>query len=546
MKTSKGPLRANVSTGHGAEEEAMPRMLLCAMTLLFGVWFCAVAHASGSQEVEAEGMGASVEQATENAWRAAIQNVVGTYVDTTTIVDNQTLIKDEVLTHSRGFIDKYEVIGQSSSGGLVTVQIRAQVQAGTVKEKLETIGLVSIDVDGASLGASLVTQIDQAASARLIIQRQLSQVPNVMAVEASTKPEIEIDNGKTFLTQTVRVFVDPYQYELFFHETVSILAKVAVEEYIQAARGGPTTIRSVCLPKDWKTDKHNKRTLVSLLTPGTSGTRISGPLFQPGPSGVVNCHIFELDQEGVPAWFMANAFTSVQEQKVNAPRFRVRYRVEGPSSGLSQDFVIGISHQSTMRPQPDYSALPFAITWFHGGSIVHHLGFFPWLTNHSLTSRDDTSAYSSKHAGGVKSSAGCSTCRVGEIHIPVRVPITKVQAAQVERIEIELFIENWPMEDGTRGWWKIERTLRPETPSPSGDGHNKKTPWWPLLPRDTVLGLSMGMISCGLLSPIPQRLSREYQQIVPLWNHLSAVSFCCESVGPGCRNEGCRGHGVWH
>jgi hypothetical protein len=64
----------------------------------------------------------------EHAEANAISHVVGTLVDSHTIVENDELVKDEVLSYSAGFVEKFDVVNQSVAGGLVTVTMKATVQ----------------------------------------------------------------------------------------------------------------------------------------------------------------------------------------------------------------------------------------------------------------------------------------------------------------------------------------------------------------------------------------------------------------------------------
>jgi len=76
-----------------------------------------------------------------DARRQAIEKAVGTFVDSSTLVENFTLINDRVLTHSKGLIKR--IIKESrpwlGKDGLMHILIKAEVYLSNVKSALETM-----------------------------------------------------------------------------------------------------------------------------------------------------------------------------------------------------------------------------------------------------------------------------------------------------------------------------------------------------------------------------------------------------------------------
>jgi len=62
----------------------------------------------GTIAVIAEGTGASPDEAIKDAFRNAVRQVVGAVVDAETVIKNDDLISDKVLTYSDGFIKHYD------------------------------------------------------------------------------------------------------------------------------------------------------------------------------------------------------------------------------------------------------------------------------------------------------------------------------------------------------------------------------------------------------------------------------------------------------
>ncbi len=106
---------------------------------------------SDTQEVIAKGVGAIIggdeakarDDALDNALRAAVEQVVGTMVQSETLVKNYMLVEDNIYRQSRGYVQKYEIIGENRRGdNILEVTIRAVVKKGDLKSDLEAIGVL--------------------------------------------------------------------------------------------------------------------------------------------------------------------------------------------------------------------------------------------------------------------------------------------------------------------------------------------------------------------------------------------------------------------
>src|SRR4051812_43562523 len=75
------------------------------------------------QSVIAEGIGETPENALKDAFRNAVQEVVGALVDAETHIKNDAIISDKVLTYSGGFVKTYKELAKEVKDGLHTVRI---------------------------------------------------------------------------------------------------------------------------------------------------------------------------------------------------------------------------------------------------------------------------------------------------------------------------------------------------------------------------------------------------------------------------------------
>ena len=97
----------------------------------------------------AQGIGNNPDAALKNALHQAVQQVVGTLVNSESLVKNDDLIKEEILTHSNGFVKNYQVLKKIHplSNGMYSVTIKAEVVEQKLKERLKNINVTQVTLN---------------------------------------------------------------------------------------------------------------------------------------------------------------------------------------------------------------------------------------------------------------------------------------------------------------------------------------------------------------------------------------------------------------
>ena len=206
---------------------------MVAIAALFLSAFIVLADEPELVEVIAVGAGMTQDEAHKAADKAAVQQVVGTIVDTTTLVEKDEVVEDKVLTYSAALIADSKIIGTPKKGdnGLITLKVKATVKKTALKEKLTAAKLVSVAIDGESLWAQAVSAKDNLADAEAMIKDLLAKY--MACIVAGTIPgqngvsPIDFDpkTGKTIVN--VRVGIDMSKYRQFVKEVLDKLGPMA-------------------------------------------------------------------------------------------------------------------------------------------------------------------------------------------------------------------------------------------------------------------------------------------------------------------------------
>ena len=82
------------------------------------------------------------EDAIDDAMRNAVERVMGTHVQSSTITENFMLIQDNIYTQTRGYISNYEVTNEMEESDMITITMRATVKESELVSDLEAIGVL--------------------------------------------------------------------------------------------------------------------------------------------------------------------------------------------------------------------------------------------------------------------------------------------------------------------------------------------------------------------------------------------------------------------
>lgn len=198
----------------------------------------------------AEGVGMDVEGARKDAYRNAVRQAVGAYVDSETVVANDELITDRIVTLSPAFVEKAEQIpgSERQEDGLVRLRVRTHVRITKLLDalaagKIKTRPVVK-KVDTTSLLAELATKSDQHEARREILAKLLSDYPeSCLTVEQSGKESIEkTPDGRIFLNVPVSITPNDQKYAAFSTSLCTALSatkRASGEFSVDGARFGP-------------------------------------------------------------------------------------------------------------------------------------------------------------------------------------------------------------------------------------------------------------------------------------------------------------------
>ena len=87
-----------------------------------------------------KGIGFDKTEALKDAYRDAVERAVGLYVDAEQMVNNDELVKSQILTQSNAYIEKYDLVKESAQpNGLVEIRILAVVRKTALARRISDV-----------------------------------------------------------------------------------------------------------------------------------------------------------------------------------------------------------------------------------------------------------------------------------------------------------------------------------------------------------------------------------------------------------------------
>ena len=146
------------------------------------------------------GVGNTCEQARDNAFRIAVEQSFGTAVMAERQMKNDVLTRDEVLSHSSGFIEDYTILNTEKSVSGCKVQMSATVKPSMVNQYIFNDPRDSKDLNGKKLNAQVSTYLDERSRSDALINEFFTDyVKRAYKIKQNKVEYVNDNNRQTYM-----------------------------------------------------------------------------------------------------------------------------------------------------------------------------------------------------------------------------------------------------------------------------------------------------------------------------------------------------------
>jgi len=199
-------------------------------------------QANQSVDIVATGIGADPDASLKNALTSAVEQAVGLVVDAETIIKNEGIVKDQILTYSDGYVEKYDKVKEGKrDDGLYETKIKATIKKRQLVEKLKQSNISVKQVDGQSLFAEVYTKQASTKDVVPMIEKTFEGLPfSLLKVEViDSKPKIIEQSKDTIKAQWFfKITID---FDAYYKNLVPKFEKIFGDIAIQKSQNSLVT-----------------------------------------------------------------------------------------------------------------------------------------------------------------------------------------------------------------------------------------------------------------------------------------------------------------
>lgn len=174
--------------------------------------------------VQVEGNGLTVEQARQNAFRLAIEQVVGQVIVSDQEVRGDQLTKDFIGGYSAGYIDDYEILETRQADNVWYLKMNVAVASSKIAKRMLTSSNKSMIITGHRLQAQLESKVDQRDRGDELISEVMGSYPYNAFVVNSGQTEINIGRRReTYVEVPYEIHWSKFWLESF-NELLTLVA----------------------------------------------------------------------------------------------------------------------------------------------------------------------------------------------------------------------------------------------------------------------------------------------------------------------------------
>ena len=133
------------------------------------------------------------ERAKQQGFRTAIEQAIGTVVASQSQSQQQKLVRDEIVTYSSGFVDRFEILNQQASTTSVKLTMRVWVAESKLAHRLLGQSIDNQAVPGDQLGAQISTLIHERIAGDQLVETVMQDFPERSFVVEAKKTRVKFD-----------------------------------------------------------------------------------------------------------------------------------------------------------------------------------------------------------------------------------------------------------------------------------------------------------------------------------------------------------------
>jgi len=195
--------------------------------------FFAFAQDAKLETIIAFGTGVDESIALTNAKLSALEQLFGTFISTTTIIENDSIVMNKIISITNGQITNYEIVKSEKTdyGYIVTIKLAANISK--LVNFCESIG-IEANVKGSLFSGNLATKMNNRTNEVYVIQNFIktfkSEISSMFDYNISTDEPIKASNADKYLIRINSSVVVNRNFNSIVNVLINLIDHVAIKQ----------------------------------------------------------------------------------------------------------------------------------------------------------------------------------------------------------------------------------------------------------------------------------------------------------------------------
>ena len=146
--------------------------------------------------IRVESQAPTFEQAKQQAFRLASEQVAGTVVLSESELRNSRLTRDEVITYSSGIVDKYKIVDRVDGSNFVKLTVDIWIAESAMAQRVLAKSATEQGIDGAALGTRVASISEERHRGDAIFRAIVNDIPRRSFKVKTGVPVIRMDSAR--------------------------------------------------------------------------------------------------------------------------------------------------------------------------------------------------------------------------------------------------------------------------------------------------------------------------------------------------------------
>lgn len=175
-----------------------------------------------AQSIRVQGIGVTLQQAKENAFKTAVELQVGSVLVTELESKDNKLVRNEIVNYSAGYVDSYTIVETNTYNNRVSIIVDVNVSSSKIADRILGIGTNNKSFDSDKHGTQYDTYTNTKLNGDRLLKGLLNDYPKRAFVVTQLQHRFGVDTQRSPFIEIGFKFNWNYNYLTAFNEVLAL------------------------------------------------------------------------------------------------------------------------------------------------------------------------------------------------------------------------------------------------------------------------------------------------------------------------------------